>query len=67
VEVAATDSQWLNAVVLIGVPFTCTTASLGTPLLPHAERPAVTKKTAPSAEMERRVLDTTGGTLAENA
>ena len=56
--------QCLNAALEIGVPFTVATAFEGT-LLPHADRPMTAKKTAPSAEMQRKVLVTTASTLAE--
>ena len=56
-EVAATDIQCSNAVLVIGVPPTCTTALPGTP--PQAASPTRANKTAPSAEMKRSTFDTT--------
>jgi hypothetical protein len=58
-EAAAIDNQCSNVVFVIGLPPTCTTASLGMPLLPHAARASEAKKTAPSADMKRNLLDTT--------
>ena len=60
----ATDIQCSNAVFVIGVPPTCTTALPGMP--PHAVIPTRANKTAPSAEVYLRVFDTTAGTLAES-
>ena len=54
---AATNIQCLKAVVLIGLPATTATESLGTPELepPHpATAAAMTTKKAPSARMDRR-------------
>jgi hypothetical protein len=45
--------------LLIGWPLTCTTASLGMPLLPHAAMPATEKKTAPSAAIDLTGFNTT--------
>jgi hypothetical protein len=55
---AATDSQCSNVTFVIGVLPTCTTALPGMPP-PHAVRASETKKTAPSAGMKRKALDTT--------
>ena len=45
---AATNSQWLNACVVIGFPAMSATELPGTPL-PHAARAIATTKKAPSA------------------
>jgi hypothetical protein len=47
-EANATVIQCVMVALLIGLPLTCTTASLGIPP-PHAARHPAEKKTAPSA------------------
>jgi len=56
-EVDATVIQCSNADFEIGEPPTCTTASPGMP--PQAVIPTRANKTAPSAEVDLRSLDTT--------
>ena len=56
-DAAATPSQWSKVVLVIELLPTLTTASPGMP--PHADKPALTMKTAPSAEMKRNAFVTT--------
>jgi hypothetical protein len=59
-EMAATDIQCVNVVLVRGVLPTFTTALPGMPLLlPHAESAITANMTAPSAEVSRGILVTT--------
>jgi hypothetical protein len=57
-EPAATIIQWLKVLVVIGLPFTLTTALPGMPP-PHATSVTPTSKTALSAAIGPFSLDTT--------